>query len=254
MQVKDIKSLETQAEELIKNIALIKKELSKKVTVREQFENETAKIVTSLANVTDEMTNLKHHFGNLSKSEIIKLFKKIDDTNHQLTLLIPEFDQKVDESLSDFAELYAKIEENNNHFGAEFLKGITEITSLKKSMEKYDQTVAQYFNKISLEYTNINTEIASLTSDLEKYNRAVAEYFGKISAEFSTAIQNVEKKIVEQENEATTKMNRIIDQLNESEKRQNKLLERVDSIFAWLETNGEILVTNSRSGLFGRKK
>ena len=254
MQVEDIKSLETQAEELIKNIALIKKELSKKVTVREQFEKETAKIVTSLTNVTDEMTNLKHHFGNLSKSEMIKLFKKIDDANNQLTLVIPEFEKKVDESLSGFAELYAKIEENNNHIGAEFLKGNTEITSLTNSMEKYDQTVAQYFNKISLEFANINTEIASLTNDLEKYNRAVAEYFGKISAEFSTAIQNVEKKIVEQENEATTKMNRIIDQLNENEKRQNKLLERVDSIFAWLETNGEILVTNSRSGLFGRKK
>lgn len=254
MQVKDIKSLETQAEELIKNIALIKKELSKKVTVREQFEKETAKIVTSLANVTEEITNLKHHFGNLSKSEMIKLFKKIDDTNHQLTLVIPEFNQKVDESLSDLAELYAKIEENNNHFGAEFLKGITEITSLTNSMEKYDQTVAQFFNKISLEYKNINTEIASLTNVLEMNDRAVAECFEKMSAEFSTAILNVEKKLIEKENEATTKMNRIIDQLNENEKRQNKLLERVDSIFAWLETNGEIIVANSRAGLFGRKK
>ncbi len=254
MQVEDIKSLESQAEELIRNIALIKKELSKKVTVREQFEKETTKIVSSLANVTDEITNLKHHFENLSKDEMIKLFTKIDHVNNQLTLVIPEYEEKVDESLSSFASLYAKLEENNNHIGAELSKSNEGITSLTNSIENYNRAVVENVEKIRVEFSNSNAELVSLSNGLENYNDVVAEYFGKVSAEISTEIQNLKKKIEEQENQTTTRMNRIIEQVNENEKRQKKLLEQVDSILAWLETNGEILVMNSRSGLFGRKK
>lgn len=318
MQVMEIKSLEQQAEELLQNIALIKEELSKKVAAREQFEQETTKIVRSLTAVSSEVTNLKNIFGNLGESEMVELFAKIDESNSQLSSAIPQFEKKVEDSLSSFDQLYVKLEQSNQHIVTEFSKSNDGISTFMGTMEGYDQAVKDNFEKTSAAVSASNEGVATLTKRMESYNQLVAKYFDNISAivsksnegvttltnrmesydqaaaknfgglnaqvatsnegiktltnrlentnetiakqveamkeEFSSEIHHLEQKMMKQQQETTQKINSIMGQLNESEKRQMKLFEQISSISNWLEMNGEILLANSRAGLFGRKQ
>lgn len=286
MQIIEIKSLEQQAEELLKNIALIKEELSKKVTAREQFEQETTKIVRSLTSVTSEVTNLKSIFGHLEESKMVELFAKIDESNSQLSSVIPQFEEKVDDSLSSFDQLYVKLEHSNQHIVSEFSKSNSSISAFLGTMEGYDQAVKENFEKTSAVVSASSEGVATLTKQMESYDQAATKKFGEINTQvaisnkgiktltnhlestnetigkqveamkeaFSTEIHHLEQKMVKQEQETTQKINSIMDQLNENEKQQMKLFEQIGSISSWLEKNGEILLANSRAGLFRRKQ
>lgn len=254
MEVKEITSLEQQATELIQNISSIKQELSKKVAAREQFERETTKIVNNLTEVVEEMNNLKTIFATLGEAEMIKLFEKIDETNNQVANVIPQFDTKVAESINNFENLYQKMAQSNDVVETVLLKSNEQIASLNNTVGQYDQSVANHFEQITAVAQKHNTEVGLINTRIQQHEQALAKYFDNVNANFSDEIQKLENKLIQQETETTAKLNGISNQLKENEKQQQNLSNKLDSILSWLESNGQILIANSRTGLFGKKQ
>ena len=254
MEVKEITSIEQQATELIQNISLIKEELSKKVSTRQQFEQETKKIVRSLTGVVEEINNLKTVFATLGKTEMIELFTKIDETNKQLTTIIPQFDTKVEASVVSFESVYKKMGQSNDAVEAALSKSNEQITSLMETVKQYDQRLVDHFGQINVVFQQNSSEVASVSTRIQQHEQALAQYFDHVRATFTTEIQRLENKVAEQETIITANLNTITEQLKKNEQQQQQLANKMDSILNWLESNGQILVANSRTGLFWKKQ
>lgn len=254
MEVKEITSLEQQATELIQNISSIKQELSKKVAAREQFERETTKIVNNLTEVVEEMNNLKTIFATLGEAEMIKLFEKIDETNNQVANVIPQFDTKVAESINNFENLYQKMAQSNDVVDTALAKNNEQVASLLETVKQYDRSVSNHFEQINTIFQKQNTEVISINTRIQQHEQALAKYFDNFSVMFSNEVQKLENKLTQQETETAAKLNEISNQIKENEKQQQNVVSKLDSILGWLESNGQILIANSRTGLFGKKQ
>lgn len=222
MNTEKIKSLEEQTEELIENISSIKRTLTKKVSAQAQFEEETSKISKSLAEVVTEINLLHSLFQSLGESEMIELFDQINETHDRLNSLIPELQITLGEGLSDFKTIYHQLEATNNDLSKDYARHLSGITSLTNTIENYQQYM--------------NLQIKSAHDDLLKQ------------------LSQFETKVEQYETRTNETMHMIMDRLEKSEQNQRDLLNKTDSILEWLETNGDILIANSRAGIFGRKR
>lgn len=222
VNIKEIKTLEKQSKELIENINLIKKELNNKISTQAHFEKETVKIVNSLTQVVREFSTIKTLFQSLGDSEMINLFSEIQHTHSQLKMITSEFERKLDHGLSEIESVTNRFEGNGSTIFKELSNHINEITISTKRIESIQQEAHRQF-----ELLNGTTH---------------------------HSLQLLELKITEYEKANSEKINWILDKLNDNEKSYNNLSEKTDKIVNWLETNGEVLIANSRTGIFGRKK
>lgn len=222
MNIEQIKTLEEQSAELIENIILIKQELDKKISTQTQFEAETVKIVNSLTKVVCEFSTIKTLFQSLGNSEMTNLFSEINQTHGELKTLIPDFNQKLNHGLSEIKSTSIHFEEDRKIIYKEISSQVDRIVNSTKTIENLQQESNRQF---------------------ELMNSTTLQ-----------VLQQVELKLKEHEKSTTEKINWILDKLNDNAKSHNHLSEKTDKILNWLETNGEVLISNSRTGIFGRKK
>lgn len=254
MEVKEIISLEQQATELIQNIDLIKQEISKKVATREQFERETTKIVENLSEVVKEMKNLKMIFELLGESQMVKLFNKMDETNNQVADTIPKFDAKIGMSVDKFDNIYQKILRSNSTVETALEVNNEQVASLMNKIQQSNHTVSKHFEQITAVFQNQNIEVASINPRITEHEKTVAKCFDNVSMSIFNELQKLDTKLTQQEEETTVKLKRISSQITENEKQQQNISNKLDSILEWLDSNGQILIANSRTSLFGKKQ
>lgn len=264
MNIEQIKTLEEQANSFINNIALIQQELSKKVSDRKQFESETNKIVKSLTEITHEFNAIQSLFGAISESNMVLLFSEIEQTNAQLKQIPPSFDKQVSRGLSQFTDLHHRLEETSQRLNEHFVNYSKEITDLTTVMERQQQDLISYMNRTKDEFV---THTEAVNKQVFDSNLHTSSQLSSILNQLNTNAQSqsilsekmdwIVKQLHENANHhehSNEKMNWMVDQLNESIQSQKQLSEKTNQLSDWLNINGEILVTNSRAGLFGKKK
>lgn len=264
MNVDQIKTLEEQANDFIENIALIQQELSKKVSARKQFENETNKIVNSLTEITHEFSTIQSLFETISESNMVKLFSKIEQTNTQLKLIGPSFEEQVSHGLNQFTNLHHRLKETSQGLNEHFISYSKEITDLTTAMERQQQDIINHMDHLKDEFVThtkaVNKQISDSNTETSNQLNEILNQLNKhdqsqsiLSEKLDWIAKQLNDNVNHQEH-SNEKMNWMVDRLNESIKTQQQSSEKTEQLSDWLNTNGEILVTNSRAGLFGRKK
>ena len=264
MNIDQIKTLEEQANDFIENISLIQQELSNKVSARNQFENETKKIVKSLTEVSKEFNSIKSLFDTISESNMIYLFSEIEKTNEQLKLVGPSVDKHVSRNLSQFTDLHLRLEKTSQDLNQHFINYSREINDLTTALENqkqntvsniksikndfitYNETINEKLSNIKTNTSNQLEEIINKLNQNEQSNLILSEKIDLMMKQFS--------ENVNQQQNSNEKMNWIVDLLNDNIKSQKQSFDKTNQLHDWLNTNGEILISNSRAGIFGRKK